>query len=61
MNLDRSRVGQEAKEVYEVANLAQDAASALFGIVDPMVGGDVSGVDAVVDGEGFVDFAQEMS
>ena len=43
-----------------MADLAENAPSALLGIVHPMIGGNVSGVYAIVDGQRFVNFSQEL-
>ncbi len=40
-----------------MADLAENAPSALLGIVHPMIGGDVSGIHAIVDGERFVNLS----
>src|SRR5579871_4936261 len=46
-DFDDGRGGQEHKQIDEVANLAEDAPSALLTVVDPMVGRQVSGIDAI--------------
>ncbi len=43
-----------------MADLAENAASSLLGIVDPMIGGKVSGIHAIVHGKRFVDGGQKI-
>ncbi len=52
-HLNDGRRREEHQQVDEVADLAQNSAASLLGIVEPMVGRKVSGVDAIVQGQGF--------
>ena len=52
--------GEKTEEIYEMADLAEDASASLLDIVHPMIGRNITGIHAVVDGQRFVDLRQEF-
>src|SRR2546426_2736325 len=56
---DWQRTRKKAQQVDKVAHLAKNSASALLVIVDPMVGRQRSGINAVVHGQRLVDVLYE--
>src|SRR5439155_3106762 len=56
---ERHRARKKAQQVDKVAPLAKNSASALLVIVDPMVGRQRSGINAVVHGQRLMDVFHE--
>ncbi len=55
---DRCFADEEGDEVNEVTGFADDTSAADFGILSPVVEGNESSVDAVVDMLGFVEIRE---
>ena len=49
-----ARTGEETQEIHEMADLAEDAASALQGIVEPVIGGKEACIHPIVERQWFV-------
>ncbi len=47
-DLNRGGTDEESQEVYKMADFADDAAAALFGIIQPVIGRDKAGVHAIM-------------
>src|SRR5438552_671968 len=57
--LDGPSVCKKAKQVDKMAHLTKNSASALLGIVDPVIGRQRSGIDAVVHRQRLMDVFHE--
>ena len=60
LHFDRTRRREKAEEVDKMADLAENASASLLEIVHPMIGRDVTGIHAIVDGQRFVDLRQKL-
>ena len=60
LHFDGARTGEKAEKIDEMANLAQNASTSLIGIVHPMIGGNITGIHPVVDGQRFVNLRQTI-
>ena len=60
LHFDGARAREKAEKIDKMADLAENASASLLGIVDPMIGGNVARIHAVVDGQRFVDLRQKL-
>ena len=56
---DGSVTNEEGDEVNEVTGFAYDASTTDFGVLSPVIEGNGSGVDAIVDVKGFSTMKEE--